>query len=91
MSLTNGKRNQICSKIENLLSGDVSVSFCEADGDDTYEYSAYFDDIDDYWENCNNGRIDKQVAKIFRNYGGEMGAYDGDSSTKTLWWQMQEY
>ena len=32
--------------------------------------------------NCTNNQIDKQVARIFRQFGGEMDFYDAESDGK---------
>ena len=90
MALSSYQRNQIKDKIKNLFKCDVCVTFGETDSSGIYEYTAYFDDIDNYYNYCNDSKIDKQVARIFRQFNGEMRRYDAETDNQILWWHMEE-
>lgn len=90
MSLSSYHRNQIKNKIRNLFSCDVSVTYGETDTRGLYQYTAYFDDKDDYNAYCSDSSIDHQVERIFHRFGGEMRSYDADSYDQILWWHMEE-
>ena len=91
LTITNmaSKRDRIREAIENYLNCSVKIEEPNSNHPNMTIYSAYFNDDNDYSDNCNK-QVDRHIAHIFAEYGGSLFRADTNAAKLCIWWMMEE-